>query len=186
MLLPNGKKIRIEGAQVYLQSLGDENATADYVRWLSDPQVNKYLDTVKTTIPELKNFIRGKNASADCLFLGIFTTEGNRHIGNIKLEPKPYDIGHRRAAIGVIIGETSYWGKGIATEAIKLIVDYGFANMPLDEIYAGFIAGHESSKRAFEKVGFARRTIEERSGNPFGLVRKEERIRVYKKEWQGK
>lgn len=180
----NGDKIRIEGNQVCLQSLGDENATDDYVRWLKDPKVNKFLDTVDTTIDNLKGFIREKNASPECLFLGIFDRKTNRHIGNIKLEPKPYDVGHRRAAIGIIIGETSYWGRGIATECIRLVVDYAFANLPLDEIYAGFIAGHESSKRAFEKVGFAHPTTEERTDNPFGMKRKEERIRVYRSEWK--
>lgn len=186
MLGSNGGKILIEGAQVYLQSLGDGDATEGYVRWLKDPKVNMYLDTVDTTIGDLKKFIREKNESKECLFLGIFSKEGNRHIGNIKLEPKPYDLGHRRAAIGVLIGDTSYWGRGIATECIGLVVDYAFSNLPLDEIYAGFIAGHDSSRHAFEKNGFSHSTIEERSDNPFGKKRKEERLYLYRKEWEKK
>ena len=186
MILPGGKPIRIEGSQICLQQLGESHATGHSVRRLSYPSVNKYLDTVKTTIPELRQFIKEKNASADCLFLGIFDKQSGKHIGNIKLEPMPYDIGRRRTAIGVLIGETSYWGRGVATEAIKLIVDWGFSHMPLDEIYAGFIAGHEKSKAAFEKNGFSHLKTEERSDNPYRKKRKEERLYLFRSEWEKK
>ena len=41
-----------------------------------------------------------------------------RHIGNIKIGP--VHSYHRRARIGLLIGEKEFWNRGYATEAIKL------------------------------------------------------------------
>ena len=63
------------------------------------------------------------------------------------------DVARRTAEIGYWIGEP-FWGKGIATEAVRQIVKYGFEELDLARIYAGIFEWNPGSMRVLEKCGF--------------------------------
>jgi ribosomal-protein-alanine N-acetyltransferase len=66
---------------------------------------------------------------------------------------------HRiNAEIGYWIGEP-YWGKGYATEAVKLLVEYAFGELGLLRIYAFIYGYNAASMRVLEKVGFYEEAI---------------------------
>ena len=46
------------------------------------------------------------------------------------------------------------WGKGIAVEATKLIVDYLYSEKPIEIITASAMVDNKGSNRALEKAGF--------------------------------
>jgi RimJ/RimL family protein N-acetyltransferase len=73
-------------------------------------------------------------------------------VGGIGLIPNS-DVYVMSAEIGYWIGE-SYWGKGIATEAIRQIIEYVFYNFDIIRIYAEVFENNKSSMRALEKNGF--------------------------------
>ena len=50
-------------------------------------------------------------------FLPFAIKTTDKHIGNIKLGPINWI--HRYGDISLLIGDKDYWGKGIATEAIR-------------------------------------------------------------------
>ena len=61
---------------------------------------------------------------------------------------------HRLTAeLGYYIAEP-YWGRGITTEAIKLICDYIFLNTDIIRIFAMPYADNNASCRVLEKAGF--------------------------------
>ena len=70
--------------------------------------------------------------------------------GQIFLENPSKDFG--RYEIGFYIGK-DYWGKGIATEAIKQTVNFGFDKLKLYKIYADNDSDNPGSGRAMEKAG---------------------------------
>ncbi|GAB5416648.1 MAG: hypothetical protein Crog4KO_21370 [Crocinitomicaceae bacterium] len=74
------------------------------------------------------------------------------YVGNIGLHPQE-DIYKMSAEIGYFIGEV-YWGQGIVTEAIKLIVAYGFDQLDIHRIFAGVFSYNLASKKALENAGF--------------------------------
>ena len=47
---------------------------------------------------------------------------------------------HRFADIGIIIGDDAYWGRGFASEAIKLVISYAFDRLKLHKLTAGCYA----------------------------------------------
>ena len=49
--------------------------------------------------------------------------------------------------------DRQYRGKGIASEASKLILQQGFKKLKLNKIYATFMPGNTASKRVMEKIG---------------------------------
>jgi ribosomal-protein-alanine N-acetyltransferase len=57
------------------------------------------------------------------------------------------------AEIGYWLGE-EHWGKGIITEAVKLVTGYAFENFPLIRIEAGVYDKNTASMRVLEKAGY--------------------------------
>ncbi len=73
-------------------------------------------------------------------------------IGGIGLELQG-DVHRLSAEIGYWLGEP-YWGKGIATRAVRALTEYGFANYPLVRIFAGVFEWNPASARVLEKAGY--------------------------------
>lgn len=63
---------------------------------------------------------------------------------------------YKHADISYFIGEKRYWGKGLATTAIKLICDFAAKDLGLHKIEAGTYSSAFGSQRALEKNGFER------------------------------
>jgi len=70
-------------------------------------------------------------------------------VGSISLE----DIKGHKAEIGYWLGE-KYWGRGIMTEAVKLVTRFGFRELKLRRIYAFVFCFNKASKRVLEKAGY--------------------------------
>lgn len=56
------------------------------------------------------------------------------------------------AEVGYVLNP-DYWGRGIATEALSRVLEFGFEELGLHRIEAKFIEGNERSRRVMEKVG---------------------------------
>lgn len=73
-------------------------------------------------------------------------------IGGIGL--RLHDDVHRcTAEVGYWLGE-EYWGRGIATEALRVFTDYCFSTFALTRIYAGVFERNLASMRVLEKAGY--------------------------------
>lgn len=70
-------------------------------------------------------------------------------IGSIGLHPQD-DIHRQNAEMGYWLAEP-YWGKGIISNAIKQIVDYGFANFGINRIFARPFGSNIASQKVLEK-----------------------------------
>ncbi len=63
-----------------------------------------------------------------------------------------YIEGHK-AELGYWLSE-KYWGKGIMTEAVKLVSELGFKKLKLHRVYVNVHKGNKASARVLEKAGF--------------------------------
>lgn len=152
----------IEGENIYLRELEISDVNQSYCNWMNDPEVTQYLNKHpgKWTIKELKNYVKKIKRSPYVLFWAIISKDKKRHIGNIKLGH--INGIHGFSDIGIIIGEKSFWGKGSATEAIRLVVSYAFNQLNLQKLIAGVNKNNLGSIRLFRKAGFAELEAEER------------------------
>jgi RimJ/RimL family protein N-acetyltransferase len=135
--------------------LQPEHATATYLGWMRDPQVNRYLESRfgEHDLESIRAFVTSMLDSPAYLFLGIRSRELDRHVGNIKLGP--IDRHHGSADIGLLVGDREAWGRGVATAAIRGLVEIARGPLGLRKLTAGCYASNGGSQRAFEKVGFA-------------------------------
>lgn len=99
--------------------------------------------------------------------------------GIVGLHPQE-DIYKKSVEIGYWIGE-SFWGKGIATEAIRMMVEYGFENMDINRIWGSVFEYNLGSMRALEKNGFQLEGIFKKSVFKNGKFWDEHRYALVKK-----
>ncbi len=88
-------------------------------------------------------------------------------VGAVGFELKE-DIYCKNAEVGYWLGE-SFWGKGIATEALQWAVHHIFSNFDIHRIYACVFSNNISSRRVLEKAGFVLEAIHKESVLKEGL-----------------
>lgn len=86
------------------------------------------------------------------LKLIIDLKEENRSAGAIDLFD--FDPYHSRAGIGILIAATSDRRRGIASDAVRLIISYAFGTLGLHQLYCNISADNEASIQLFVRQGF--------------------------------
>lgn len=82
---------------------------------------------------------------------GIETKESRTLIGTVGFKHILHE--HRRADVGYEL-EPQSWRRGIMTEALRAVTEFGFSGLGLHSIEANITPGHIASQRVLEKLGF--------------------------------
>jgi ribosomal-protein-alanine N-acetyltransferase len=91
-----------------------------------------------------------------------FAIEYNGSIaGSIGVVPRA-DVYRKTIEIGYFIGE-KYWGKGIATKAVSLLLDYIKQHFSVVRIYAEVFEHNKSSMKVLEHNGFHLESIRKKA-----------------------
>ncbi len=144
----------LSGSKIYLRPLERTDLNERYLHWLNDAEVTQYLETgaFPTTRDDLEKFYAQVTGSSTEVIFAIADQKTHAHIGNVKLGPINWV--DRRAALGILIGEKSCWGKGIGEEATRLTVEYAFDRLNLNRVGLAVFEEHDAAVKCYEKVGF--------------------------------
>lgn len=142
----------LRGRQVVLRPLGNSDLRR-CVKWFSDPQVTQFLGrTTPVTLAEEERWFRDYLRRGD---EQIFAIEvDGRHIGNLGLHR--VDRVHRKADLGIVIGETAYWSRGYGSDALRAALAYGFGPLGLNKISLEVLEDNVRALRSYTKCGFVR------------------------------
>jgi len=142
------------GQRLYLRFLEESDVTEDYISWLNNYEVTRYLETGKfpSTPQTVRKYLERFIANTTDIIFAIIDPETEQHIGNVTLNHINWI--HRTADTGIMIGRKDYWGKGYGFEAWSLVLEYAFERLGLRKITAGAIAEHSASIRVLKKLGF--------------------------------
>ena len=157
----NNKIIRekIIGKKLILRPLKISDYSDKYLGWLNDPDVNSYLETrfEKQNKNLIENFLKKIQQSDNSILFGIFLKKNNLHIGNIKIGPINWN--HLSSDVSYFIGDKKFWGKGLATGAVKLVTNFAFRKLNLNKCTAGVYSGNIPSKKVLENAGYKMEAI---------------------------
>lgn len=124
----------------------------NYVNWMNDPEVIKYLETGGNyNIEMLKEYL-SEVEKKEILFWGIHLKDSGQHIGNIKIDP--INQKHGIGEYGILMGNRLEWGKGYAKEASILIINFCFNVLKLRKITLGVVENNTSAVALYNKIGF--------------------------------
>ncbi|MFZ0263888.1 MAG: GNAT family N-acetyltransferase [Nitrososphaeraceae archaeon] len=138
------------------------NDAQDITHLLMNYNVSKHLWEIPNpySIDDALEFIKCANSDFNTLKALHFAIESKiipRSRNNLKfvgtISIKKIDLVNKKADLGYWIGE-QYWGRGIATECLKLIIDYAFsAELGLKQLCAYVFPENKASIRVLEKNG---------------------------------
>ena len=107
------------------------------------------------TMLDADNYIRVVQAQP---YVQNFAIEVAREaVGGVGIVPLT-DVERLSAEVGYWLGE-DYWGRGIASEAVALLVDYVFRETGIIRLFASVYEYNPASMKVLEKVGFTRQAI---------------------------
>ena len=145
---------RLEGGRLLLRRIthGDADALAGLAR---SEAVYRYLPTFlyEQKYPDIHRVIDGLYAECleESLILGVFLRDGDRFCGLAEM------YGFRDPIHKISIGYRfleACWGKGIASEAVGLLVDHLLRETDIEIITASTMVENRASARVLEKNGF--------------------------------
>ncbi len=110
-------------------------------------------------------------------------TVGGEAVGGTGFAPGA-DVERYSAEIGYWLGEP-FWGRGLATEAVRLVSDYAFRTCNMLRLFALPFADNTQSIRVLEKVGYTREAILRASSVKHGLARDQALYALVNARWGG-
>jgi ribosomal-protein-alanine N-acetyltransferase len=147
----------LEGENIKLLPIEIADANDNYLSWLNDPEVMRGIVTKGYNSENLKEYIIHRSSFPMTVFNKIIWKQNNIHIGNIKLDFHDSKANH--SELGLLIGNKDYWGRGVGTEACRLMIDYGFNYQGLFKIWLAVFGNNINAIRLYEKLGFVKEGI---------------------------
>lgn len=147
--------MRLETERLILRPWEDSDAESLF-RYASDPDVGPAAgwpahQSVEESREIIRTVLRGETSFAIC------EKDDREVIGAIALKTgDSTDMTDRadECELGFWLGKP-FWGRGYMPEAAAEILRYGFENLGMTTIWAGYYKGNEKSKRTQEKMGFS-------------------------------
>ncbi|MBS0432554.1 MAG: GNAT family N-acetyltransferase [Proteobacteria bacterium] len=148
----------LESPRLRLREIREGDAAALFVLH-GDARVMRYWSSAVWTDPaqaqELLQRLH-RDRAAGAMPWAIATRDGDALIGTVTL----FNISavHRRAEIGYALA-SAHWSKGLAGEALRVVLRHAFGAMQLERIEADTDPRNEPSLRMLERLGFRREGV---------------------------
>lgn len=146
---------KLVGDRIYLSPKGvSEEEIQKFTEWMNDFNVTDYTGRSGqiTTLVGEKEWLENSVRNTENRNFNIVELNSDKLIGTIGLEN--IDWIQRSAVLGIFIGDANFRNNGYGTEAIKLLLEYGFKYVNLHSIRLDLLEVNERAHRCYLKCGF--------------------------------
>ncbi|MBY8984182.1 MAG: GNAT family N-acetyltransferase [Candidatus Lokiarchaeota archaeon] len=179
-------KIMLQGVKVRLVPPKKEYIDR-FQKWMTDPEITQYLRVFRPITREMEedwynSMIKREN---NILFSIVIPDDENNDIliGNCDID---VDWKNRVGNVGIVIGEKECHGKGYGTEAMKLLVDYGFTTLNLNRIELETHGFNLRALKTYTKLGFKKEVTRRHAVYINGVYHDSIMLSILRDEWQRK
>jgi [ribosomal protein S5]-alanine N-acetyltransferase len=119
----------------------------------ADPRVTGFICRQPLSDREIEERLRSEieeAAASGLQYWPIFELESGSHVGCCGLRPRP---GHKICELGFHL-RPQCWGRGFATEAAGVMLNYGLRELGFESIFAGHHPDNHASRKVLLKLGF--------------------------------
>ncbi|MFW9844092.1 MAG: GNAT family N-acetyltransferase [Candidatus Thorarchaeota archaeon] len=145
----------IEGKKVRLVVL-EERHLDDIMKGFNNPEMRRFLGGfIPLTKEAEREWIQSQQKQMKNRIGFVFVIEtlsDNRFIGTVSLNG--IDWLSKSSGMGIAIHSPQDWEKGYGTEAMQLLIDFGWNHLNLQRIELSVHAFNERAKHVYEKLGF--------------------------------
>jgi len=141
---------KMVGKKCFLSPM-DVNDVEKFTEWLNDLEVISNLsiyNSILNTETE-KEILVKLSKEHNYSIIDISTNELIGSCGFMDI-----DYLNQTSETGIFIGNKKYWNKGYGTEALMLLLDYGFKALNLKNIMLKVYSFNVRAIRSYEKIGF--------------------------------
>lgn len=142
----------IEGKSICLRPICEDD-TDNIIRWRNSDHVRKYFIYQRLFDKDTHTAWLKEKVEADQVeqFIVVEKATG-RDIGSVYL--RNFDWDEKKAELGIFLGEIDCQGRGIGSEAIRLLTDYAFSELGIEKLMARILAENSKSRGAFDNAGY--------------------------------
>lgn len=135
---------------IYCRPIVEADVTERYLSWFRDSDVIRFLEARNLKRDEVVAFMNaGRNQSR--FMDAICLQSSGLHVGNVKID---VNWRHSLGELSIVVGDKSYWGKGVATGAITAMTQRAFSELGIRKLTAGVYAINLGSLKCFERAGW--------------------------------
>ena len=131
-----------------------------YLSWFQDASTVRYLGIPSylkgVSIENLEAYYNSLRQDVD-YFFAVHCSKTDKFIGTVKLNHT--DHHSKNIEIGMLLGDTSYRGKNLGTEIIRLGTEYAFEILGMHRIYALALEGTLLVISVFFQMGIKRKVF---------------------------
>lgn len=173
------------GEKVRLIPVDAERDSKLFAAWRNNSEYLRLLDAdvaLQFSIEKMKKWMEENELSDAVAFFMIKRKEDDQIIGEIGLSE--FQGKHSNAFVGISIGDPENWGKGLGTDAMKVILRYGFSILNLHHISLTVFEYNPRGVRSYEKAGFKLEGVERQFLHRDGRRWDVYRMGILKREWE--
>lgn len=146
---------KLVGDRIYLSPKGvSDEEVQKFTEWMNDFQVTDYIGRTGQviTLSGEKEWLENSAKNREKIDFNIIELANNKLIGTIGL--MNFNWIERSAILGIFIGDGDYRSNGYGTEAIRLLLEYGFRYLNLHSIRLDLLEINERAHKCYLKCGF--------------------------------
>ena len=146
---------KLVGDRIYLSPKGvSEDEVEKFTTWMNDFEVTDYTGSTASvmTLVSEKEWLENAAKNTDNKLFNIVDLENDKLVGTIGLEN--FNWISRTGTLGIFIGDSDYRDNGYGTEAINLLLEYGFKYLNLHCIKLDLLSINERAHKCYLKCGF--------------------------------
>lgn len=173
----------LKGKAVYLNAITRDDIT-QFAQWFADLELLQYLWLhplfPQTYEGEVEWYERMRKS--DGYNFAIRTLDHLILIGSASL--KAPDWKNRSAELGIAIGDADFWGKGFGTDAVRVLLRYGFLELNLNRIELVVYGYNQRAIKSYEKIGFQHEGTRRQALYRNGQYYNTHIMAILRQEWQ--
>ena len=146
---------KLVGDRIYLSPKDSSNEEIEkFTEWMNDFKVTDYTGRSGqvVTLSGEREWLENSAKDKENRNFNIIELSSNKLVGTIGLEHFNWIC--RSVVLGIFIGDEDYRSKGYGTEAINLLLEYGFKYLNLHSIRLDLLDINERAHKCYLKCGF--------------------------------
>ena len=159
-----------------------------FLKWFNDPEITQYLLMYKPITRDWEEeWFDALKHKEDMVHFSIYILdqeEPEKIIGNCAIHN--IDAKNRACSCGITIGEKDYQNKGYGSEAMEMLVEYGFNTLNMNRIELSVWEYNTRAYKAYQKVGFVEEGRKRQARYQNGKYYDEIIMAILREDWEKK
>ena len=157
-----------------------------FLKWFNDPEITQYLTMYKPMTRDMEEeWFNNLKHKEDAVHFAIAINnedKSDKIIGNCSFQG--INNKNRACSCGIAIGEKEYQNKGYGTEAMEMLLEYGFNTLNVNRIELSVYEFNSRAFKTYQKLGFVEEGRKRQARYHNGKYQDEIIMAILREDWE--